>query len=452
MRNRYAIIWVWLFLIPLAVDYKGEESASHLAQVLLAVPAIFAGMVLVLIGPRFTGHSRVRTVVTAALCLTLFGSLVPELVQHNDPGNYMRVLLPFVLFLLGYRVACSAWDAKRIGQIERVLYYAMSISLVYSFVNGMLGSGDLETVRFRIVSATLLGLQAMLLHEFVLSRRVTKMTLMLFIGTVMVELLSVTRSLVVGTVLLFCYATWLGAPSVRHLIKAGVRAVIVAAMIGSTAVAVSMMFPEVAAHWTQRVFAAKMTRSGMDPTTVTRLAELKDQYDQVTSSTTSLLLGMGYGHYYRYSPVYLWALEGQITKRDFYAIHDWGAGHNFWGYQLFAGGLMFGLGLPVAVLYATWCGTVSYRRWRRLAPDMPFLPVMGRSLLMVASLLAMSIGGNPLGPRFSGLVFGVALGLLVGSHARLSQQAPAKAIRSIAPATPAAAQPMLLPGTRIKGA
>jgi len=32
----------------------------------------------------------------------------------------------------------------------------------------------------------------------------------------------------------------------------------------------------------------------------------------------------------------------------------------------------------------------------------------------------MSIGGNPLGPRYSGLVFGVALGLLVATYTRLS--------------------------------
>jgi hypothetical protein len=35
-------------------------------------------------------------------------------------------------------------------------------------------------------------------------------------------------------------------------------------------------------------------------------------------------------------------------------------------------------------------------------------------------LPATSIGGNPLGPRYSGLVFGVALGLLVATYTRLS--------------------------------
>jgi hypothetical protein len=43
MRNRFLIVWVFLFLCPLAVDYKGDEAGSHLAQILLAAPAIAAG-------------------------------------------------------------------------------------------------------------------------------------------------------------------------------------------------------------------------------------------------------------------------------------------------------------------------------------------------------------------------------------------------------------------------
>jgi hypothetical protein len=426
MRNRFLIVWVFLFLCPLAVDYKGDEAGSHLAQILLAAPAIAAGFALILTGPRITGHSRLRKLVTAGLGLTIFGSAVTQLAQHNELGNYLRVLLPFALFYLGYIVACHAWDAKRIAQFERVLFYAMSLSLVFSFVNGMMESANLAEVRFRIVSPTLLALQAMLLHEFVISRRFTKLALLVFAGTVLVELFSVTRSLAVGTVLLFGYATWLGASSTWRLITSTMRATIVAAIIAGTAIGAASLVPEVAAHWTQRVYAAKTSETGMDPTTVTRLAEMRDQYDQVTASTSSLLVGMGYGHWYRYSPTYLWALAGQMTASDFYAIRDWGAGHNFWVYQLYSGGLLFGLGLPVAILYAAIRGSMAYRRWRRVAPDMPFLPVMGRSLMIVMSLLAMSIGGNPLGPRFSGLVFGFGLGMLVACYARLAQAAPAR--------------------------
>jgi hypothetical protein len=76
--------------------------------------------------------------------------------------------------------------------------------------------------------------------------------------------------------------------------------------------------------------------------------------------------------------------------------------------------------MPLAILLALGLGGIAYRVWRRRAPDLLYLPVMGRSLLLLAGLPATSIGGNPLGPRYSGLVFGVALGLLVATYTRLS--------------------------------
>jgi hypothetical protein len=262
----------------------------------------------------------------------------------------------------------------------------------------------------------------------------------LFLVTIVIELLSVTRSLLVGTVLLFMFATWLAAPSPRLLLKAGARATMIGVLLVGMAFAAAAVYPTVAEHWTQRIFFSAETESGRDPTTITRLAEMKDQYDQTTSSTVSLLSGMGYGHDYRYSPAYLPDLAGQMSAKDFYAIKEWAAGHNFWVYQLFAGGILFGLALPIGVIFALWRGSQAYRAWRRRAPDVLYLPVLGRALLVLASLPAISVGGNPLGNRFSGLVFGVALGLLVASYGRI-----AHAMRLRAMANPAQARPSYRP-------
>ena len=54
--------------------------------------------------------------------------------------------------------------------------------------------------------------------------------------------------------------------------------------------------------------------------------------------------------------------------------------------------------------YALVRCTLTYRRWRANAPDTPQLPVLGRAILLTAALPAASVGGNPLGPRFSALV------------------------------------------------
>lgn len=420
-QNRYANLWIWLFVCPLAMDYKAAtDNASHLAQVLLAVPALGAGAMLVLIGPRFAERSRLRAFVWLALALAVPASLVTQVLQGNPFGQYLRVLLPFALFQLGFIVACRPWQEARIEQLEKAVFWANAISLVFTFVYGLATGGPLEEVRYRIVSATFLGLQGVLLHEFVIAKRFNALTLSLFLATIVVELLSVTRSLLVGTALLFALAIWMSAPSLRYLVRALMRAAVAAVLLGAMAFGAASFMPGVAQHWAQRLFFAEQsTATGKDPTTITRLAEMKDQYDQVTSSPLSLLVGEGYGHDYRYSPAYLPDLRGQMSKKDFYAMHDWSAGHNFWVYQFFAGGLLFGVAMPAAILYALYRCALTYRRWRVTMPHAPYLPVLGRAILLTAALPATSIGGNPLGPRFSGLVFGLSLGLMVAMHIQL---------------------------------
>jgi hypothetical protein len=435
MRNKYTTIWIWLLLCPLALDYKADlNSDAHGVQILETIPTILAGLVLYLIAPSFTRRSRFRSIITAAILLTVVGSVAAQLIQGNDFGNYLRTLLPFGLFLLGYLAACRPWDGDRLAQFEKALFWAMSISLVFAFTFGMVTTaGPLEDVRYRLVSDMFLGFQGVLLHQLVVAKRYTKFTVAIFAFSVVIELLSFTRSLLVGTTLLFLMATWLAAPSARHLVKASMRTVMLLMVLAGVVAVASAAYPEVAAHWTERIFASKEATSGRDPTTITRLAEMKDQYDQVTSTPTALIAGKGYGAIYHYSPDYLPELAGQISAQDFYAIREFTAGHNFWVYQLFAGGLLFGLGLPLAVLFALGMGALAYRVWRRRAPDLLYLPVMGRSLLLLAGLPATSIGGNPLGPRFSGLLYGVALGLLVATYTRLSYAMKMRASRRTAP-------------------
>ncbi len=429
-RNPYAHLWIWLFVFPLAMDYKAANAGdNHLAQIFLTIPALGAGVILSLIGPRFRDRSPLRSLMTVSLILAVPASLVTQWLQENSVGQYLRVLLPFALFQLGFIAACRPWQEERIEQFEKALFWANAVSLGFTCLYGLTIAGPLADVRYRIVSVTFLGLQGVLLHEFVIAKRFTALTLGLFMASIVIELLSVTRSLLVGTALLFALAVWMSAPGMRHVAHAAMRAALAAIVLGAMAVGAASCFPDVTEHWVQRIdFAKDATKTGKDPTTITRLAEIRDQFDQVVSSPVSLLIGKGYGHDYRYSPAYLPDLAGQISKKDFYAQRDWTAGHNFWVYQFFAGGVLFGLALPLALLYALVRCTLTYRRWRANAPDTPQLPVLGRAILLTAALPAASVGGNPLGPRFSALVFGVALGLMVAMHAQLTRRARSTAL------------------------
>jgi hypothetical protein len=420
MRNKFAVVWIWLCLLPLAFDFKGVESASKAIDILLTVTSMGAACAMLLIAPRFARRSRMRAFVTAFFLLTIFGSVATQLLQGNDTGNYARVILPFLLMLLGYFVACRPWDAQRLAQIERAMIVSMIASLVFSVGFDMAMAGDIAGMRLHVVPVTFLCLQGLLLHEFVFARRVTPLPALLFLATIVIEMLCVTPSRFVGTALLIAYATWLAAPSIRHFFTAGLRAVVILALLGAMATASASFFPSVAQQWMQYMSFAKDAPAARDPVAIAHLAEMKDQVDQTTASGLSTIVGMGYGHDYRYSPSYLQDLAGQISEQDFYAFRKWTAGHDFWVYQFFAGGVLFGLALPLAVLWALWRGSMAYRAWRHRAPDAPHLPVLGRALFVLAALPATSIGGNPLGERFSGIVFGVALGLVVASYARIA--------------------------------
>jgi hypothetical protein len=426
-RNRFAHLWIWLFIGPLAVDYKAADANdTHIAQILLVAPALIGGILLVLIGPRFAPADRSRTAVTLALMLTVPASVVTEVLQQNPVGQYIRVLLPFVLFQLGFAAACRPWQADRLQWFEKAMLWTNACSLVFTLAYGMTIGGPLDDVRYRIVSPTLLPLQAALLYEFVVAKRYTVYTLGLFLLTVTVELLSVTRSLLVATALLFALAVWMSAPSARHLVRASVRMMLAALVVAAAVASLIAIFPNVGGHWVQRLTYAQQNSSAhIDPTTITRLAEIRDQLDQVLSSPVTIATGLGYGHSYSYSPIYISDLAGQISSKAFYATHAWAAGHNFWAYQLFAGGLLFGVALPAVLLVLLIRCMRAYRRWQIIMPYATWLPAFGRAILMTAALPAASIGGNPLGPRLSALILGVSFGLMVALQARLRRMQPA---------------------------
>ena len=63
MRHQYATLWIWLFLLPLALDYKAPDAnVGHFVQFIFVLPVIAAGLALALIAPRFHDSSRLRSV------------------------------------------------------------------------------------------------------------------------------------------------------------------------------------------------------------------------------------------------------------------------------------------------------------------------------------------------------------------------------------------------------
>lgn len=322
MRNKFAVVWIWLCLLPLAFDLRSVETASKAIDVLLTVTSMGAACAMLLIAPRFARRSRMRGFVSALFLLTIFGSVATQWLQGNDAGNYARVVLPFLLMLLGYFVGCRPWDAQRLAQIERAMVWSMIASLVFGGGFGMAMPGGIDTLSIRVVPVTFLCLQGLLLHEIVFAQRIGKLAGLFFLATIVIEILFGTPGLLVGTVLLIAYATWLAAPSLRAFFAAGLRTATILTLLIAMATATATFFPTIGAPWIKRLSLVQDAPPARDPVLIARLAEMKDQVDQTTSSAMSTIVGMGYGHDYRYAPSYLPDLAGDISEQDFYAFKN----------------------------------------------------------------------------------------------------------------------------------
>lgn len=425
MRIKYVPLLMLLCILPLALDFKSEEGGGHAAQIALVIPVLLSGFLLALSGPRFRNASTLRSLAFLAVTLTVAGSVVPQILQGNDPGNYLRVLLAFLLFMIGFHIGCHPWADARLMRFRQLMFVSMALSLVVSLVYGMASGGSIIDARFKIVSPVLLGFQGFLLYDIVTKRSATRTEFVAFIFTLAVELLSVTRSLMLGTILLFCLATWLGSRSLPHLTKSLIRTSAISAVLAVIVVAAtSVIAPTVLSKWSDRIFVFETTSNGKDPTTLSRIAEMEGQYDQVTSSAQNLVLGMGFGHEYRFAQKYFndlvatQAFSGDgLKKRD-----SWEAGHNFWVYQLYSGGIAFGMALPITILLACVLCALKYRRARGIPRNIENLDSLGRYLMVTAGMLATTIGGNPLGPRYSGIIYGLAFGLMIAAFSQLSSR------------------------------
>jgi hypothetical protein len=422
MRNKYVPLMMLFCIFPLAFDFKSEDGGGHAAQIALVIPVLLSGLVLALTGPRFRDASTLKSVAAFAVTLTVVGSIVPQLLHGNDLGNYMRVLLAFLLFMVGFYIGCHPWTDARLQQFRRLMFMSLTLSLIFTLAYGTASGGPIADARFKIVSPTLLGFQGFLLYDIVTKRSATRIDIIVFFITLVVELLSVTRSLLLGTILLFCVATWLASRSLPHLVKSWIRTTVIAALVALLiGGATSIFAPSVLAHWSQRLFFSETTSNGKDPTTLSRLAEIEDQFDQVTSGVENLIFGMGFGHDFRFAQRYFYDLRatGTFSEDELRNRDTWEAGHNFWVYQLFSGGIAFGVALPIAILLACFRCARKYRRASKAQHNKEHLDSLGRYLLVTAGMIASTIGGNPLGPRYGGLIYGLAFGLMVGAYCRL---------------------------------
>lgn len=403
-----------LFILPLALDFKSNEAGGSPWQYLLFALTATAFVLFVSTKPTPKARGGFWKMCSNIMLLVLGGSVVSLLVNGTPFDKYARVILPIALFWAGYLVSLSmSWRGQH-DILVRLLTIGCAVSVVFSVPAGFLLTGaDTSEVRYQILSPVLLSFEAVLLHRVFIVKRGRRMSWLWLVACLALQLLSVTRSSLLAFAFLFVGALWLSSPTVSGFTLRTLRRTVPVLIIGVTAYSVTTLIAQdVADRWQARILAAG--ESGADPTTLSRLAEMKEQVDRWSSTPASVLVGQGYGATYTWSKDFFDAmLDTKAWRLETIDLERFEFGHSFWVSSLFCGGLLFGTALPFLLLYATYTGTRTARRFLRGRHSSQAYERLSLSVLLFFAALGSTIGSNPFGYRYSALVAGLALGILV---------------------------------------
>lgn len=354
---------------------------------------------------------------------TLLGSLLTFSVNEVPLGHYVRTIMPWLLFGVGYWVGIQRGGFMEVWEVLRVMKLGCVVSVFHKVLVGFyVTSLGVDEIRYQIISPVLFCLEAILFYEILVERPKGRLPIFLLMVCFSIQLISVTRSAFVGVFLILGVALWMGSGSSKRFLPKVFKVgfLLLGLMVGAVAVSLYVS-PMLLDRWVQRIFHFEAT--GVDLTTVTRLAEISEQLNLWKSDAFSIWFGQGFGASYAWSEEYMDILRVAFSI-DEVATPQFYAGHNFFVHSLFAGGLLFGPLVPLATLWACWIGVRATRQalsdvaeWGGGGGSGPELlaRTLGQSTLMTVALFAATIGGNPLGWRYSGLMHGLALGLLVAS-------------------------------------
>lgn len=395
---------LWLFFLPLALDFRGEDDGGGLFQAALFFSTAASGLYLMIMR-RPNAHFAVRA--EELVGASLVWSFVDYLYWSIDFGNYFRACMPLLLCVQ------SAFVVRGLSSSPGALAYCLGVirvagvvSVIWSFLYGVSTSfGDLQAIRYKIISPAILFTYSIFVLEFFWSRGRRRMIALIATMCIMsIILLSATRSLALGAVLITFFGAAVVSGSPLALLRLGVGSLLAVAAFGFMA---EVLFPDtvegVFEIWSGRLNSSELME--VDLTTATRIAEIKGQLELLFSGWDSLFMGRGVGSWYSWAGLEFEEVRS-ILRGEPSGSESFQPGHNFWVNSVYSLGLIFGSILPL-VLLERFLGA-THRAFKAKGQG-EYISVLAS--VWIFSVLCFSIGGNPMGARYSGLLVGVAIAL-----------------------------------------
>lgn len=409
-------------VLPLALDFKGAEGGGFWQYLVTGVTFVAAAAYL-LSNPSMPAKTRLWRLAVLALLAPVLGGLFTWLAFGTPLDRFVRVAIPSWLLLTGVLVAARICWKGGAQHLMGLLYLGCLASAVFTVFAGFIVTGaSVSEVRFQILSPVLSSLQAILLHKILVRRSYKWSHVIWLVATATLQVLSTTRSAVLAFLILFAAAVWLGAPTFKAFARKTFSCLAVIVVTAFLLVQTASLFnPQIASRWEDRLSTTEDV--GFDPTTLSRIAELKEQVKLWKEDGVSVLFGRGYGAGFGWAEEFFDDLlqSGQFDIGTLGAEY-FEAGHNFWVYSLFAGGLFLGIWQPLLMgwlgIYSLW---TTKKRRRRQWTNTEDADLSRLGALLILAFLVTTIGGNPMGPRYTPLITGLAIGMFLVQDCRRRQ-------------------------------
>ena len=419
------------FLFSFVFDYKSPEldfgdastGGSIFQYAFLGLAMASGGLISLL------GFKKLFVKPGVYLVILWWGYVVMSLAVAffwgNEPGRVLRLAIP--LLLVGFGVNATlvvAAHGMRAGEAVRWFLFAGMVNVAWRFFFGATQTGlPLSEVRMEILSPSMRFLFAWVGCAFLLRRKFTWWSLLIFGLPLAVAAISITRSMILPIGVSFIMAGVCLAIAMKWkmydlhfpLKKLGPMAAMGFAMI-FLIVGIALVQPTLADRWYERVFDNRGEGGATteDLSTLMRKAEAKSMWDILAKEPHSFIYGRGLGASYYWDESYYPELF-LVYPDDRHQFPDeiYSAGHSIWTYTLFSTGFVgvgvvllsffipMGLSLHAARLNAKT--VMAPRAWDSFLMFLPFVAMW--------ATLSESITRNPFDERFTGVLFGFMMAL-----------------------------------------
>lgn len=403
---------LWGFVLPLAFDFKkfNETEGTVIQIILLCTSLAFGGLYVMLEEQSLKVipyKSSLRRIVLLWWIYIAFSPL-PIFIFGVNIEQFLKVLLPFVLFGVALSVMCSL--ERRMIEPSVIFYMLLWAGLLGAvwrviFAIGVTGL-KIETIRWQILHPSIPFLLGFGVSGYYLKRHIALSTISLLMG-LSIAVLSVTRSYIIT---LFCIFLAIFLIEIqKYSLLAVMQRILSGRVIFKTlfilTIAVLMMInfrSDIISVWIIR-FTEHSALNGIDLTMVTRIAEIKGQLFLLTRNYLTLLIGNGIGNDYQLDFSTLAQLPFKLDQDI-----SWFSGHSTWIYTFFSSGLFLGTIFPFVLIIGAKNG---YK-----AASQQFNTIHSAcsvtAFIVFMSYFGQSFTANLLHERYGALILGIVVGTM----------------------------------------